>query len=427
MKIGLAKVCITPNLPIYLSGFATVREAEGKLDDLYVKVIVWKKKDAYVGVLAYDVIAIDDLIINGVKEEMLKENISCENFIFSATHTHSGPGGIVETTKGLLQPAADIFVRTDLDIINGLVEKSVCALRSAISDCQEAELTYARDILEDVGSNRNGQQFDGNHDIIACFIKQQNGKQAVLLNYACHPTVLNGTNKMMSADFPGACDSFMQEHHVFMSVFFNGSCGDISTRFTRQKSDASEVLRYGKQFEKKLIKMKQTAKPFTIDQIQIEHRICTLSLKKVDSIKHAQAEVDICEKRLLDAQRRGISGSKLRLIESYKEGAQANLRLSKYPFLTHTFDVKLSFYKVNQHIFVCVPGELFSELSNPLQNENVHFIGYANGYLGYFAHELAYNELYYEALSSPFEKGQSEYMMKFIKKEIENLRKGSLI
>ena len=41
-------------------------------------------------------------------------------------------------------------------------------------------------------------------------MEQVEGKKAVLLNFACHPTVLNGTNLKVSADFPGAIQTALK-------------------------------------------------------------------------------------------------------------------------------------------------------------------------------------------------------------------------
>ena len=71
---------------------------------------------------------------------------------------------------------------------------------------------------------------------------------------------------------------------------------------------------------------------------------------------------------------------------------------------------------------VCVPGELFSELSNTIKKENVYFASYSNGYLGYFSDENGYDNNVYEALSSPFKKGQSEHMICCIHKKINEMR-----
>lgn len=421
MKIGFAKECITPEFPVYLSGYAAERRSTEKLDDLYVKVVVAQKDGELFGIFNYDLLAVDHLIMDEMKNAIRDHGWKEENFLFAATHTHSGPGGIVETRNGLLRPAEEIFIKTDLLLIHYIVKQSIMALEEAVADQKEAVLYYAQDTLAHVGDNRNSRQFKGNNDLAAVFIEQEEGKKAVLLNFACHPTILNGANTKISADFPGAIQRVMQDRGYDMSMFLNGSCGDISTRFSRQGADEKEVLRYGCMFEDKLTEMRRHARIISIDDLRCRHMVKTLELKKADRIDHAQKELDACMKRLEEARANGVSGSDLRLIESYKEGADANLRLAKYAFAIERCDVNIMFMKVNDHIIVCVPGELFSELSNPLQNEQVHFIGYANGYMGYFADEAAYDNFCYEALSSPFKKGQSEMMMAFIAQEINTL------
>lgn len=113
MKIGFAQRCITPALPIRLSGYAGKRIAENVLDDLFVKAMVYQRGNETYGILSYDLIGIDDVVIRQLKEGMKKLDLKQENFLFAATHTHSGPGGVLETREGLLKPAADIFVETD--------------------------------------------------------------------------------------------------------------------------------------------------------------------------------------------------------------------------------------------------------------------------------------------------------------------------
>lgn len=421
MKVGLAKQCITPDLPVYLSGFAAMRKAESKLDDLFVKVVVYENDHKLYGILTYDLVALDRLVIDRVKDGMRKQNLEDEHFLFTATHTHSGPGGSVDTEKGMLKPVKDIFIETDPKLVNNIVQKSLQALQAALDNLQEANVTYASSTLANVGDNRNRRDFKGNNDLVAVFIEQEHGKKAILLNFACHPTIMNGVNKKVSADFPGAIDQCMGDHDYDMCLYLNGSCGDISTRFSRKSSDESEVSRYGKLFETKLMEMIKTANKIVIDDLQIAHKQFTMNLKKADTVENAEAELAACTKRVEEAKQKGLSGSDLRIIESYREGAEANLRLATHAYTETTYDVPMMFIKMNDHVAVCVPGELFSELSNPLQNENVHFIGYANGYLGYFANEFAYDNFYYEALSSPFEKGQSELMMTFIDQQIQTL------
>ena len=61
-------------------------------------------------------------------------------------------------------------------------------------------------------------------------------------------------------------------------------------------------------------------------------------------------------------------------------------------------------------------------LRKPVHDEKTQFIGYANGYLMYFADRNAYEQRYYVALRSPFAAGEAERMMDLIKNETEEWR-----
>lgn len=75
--------------------------------------------------------------------------------------------------------------------------------------------------------------------------------------------------------------------------------------------------------------------------------------------------------------------------------------------------------KINRFNFVGVPGELYSELSNPIKTDEVNFVSYANGYFGYFVNANAFDKNYYEAQSSPYRYGEAEKMMKIIEAKIK--------
>lgn len=421
MKIGLAKELITPPYPVLLSGFAAQRKAQSAYDDVYVKVMIYELNHNYYGAISYDLIGFDQLLMKQLKEIMKQLNLNIDNFIVAATHTHSAQGGVVESDKGILKGTEYIFMPTNLAQIKLIARQTETALKAALNDLKKAQVYVSKDRLSGIGSNRNSHDFKGNDDLMVIYIEQEEGRKALLVNYACHPTVLNQENTKISADFPGALDKYMCDQKYFYSMFLNGSCGDISTRFTREKSGYEEVCRYGKLICDKVMHMRKKAKE--VEDVSIKS-LCfsvNLKLKRADSVEVAQRKLSDYEVKVEQAKAKGISGGELRIIESYKEGATANLTYAKNAMDTFSYEINVSLYKVNNDIFVGIPGELFSQLSNDIQNEHIHFITYHKGYVGYFADQCAYEQFYYEALSSPFEKGQSECMMNIIKDKITQL------
>lgn len=207
-----------------------------------------------------------------------------------------------------------------------------------------------------------------------------------------------------------------------MNVFLNGSCGDISTRFSRKESSSQELNRYGKMFVNKINEMNKLSKRVEIETLKIVHKSVSLETKEIMSEKEAETKLNECINNYNMAKLTQITSSELRVIESLKEGAEANLRLAKSAYNFDKININITIAKVNNEMIIFVPGELFSELSNDIQNKDIIFVGYANGYIGYYANIAAYDNSCYEALSSPFKKGESEKMIDFIKEEIKTLK-----
>ena len=70
MRVGFAKLEITPSDSKYLSGFARLRKANGKVDNLYVKTVIFEVGEECFGILSYDLVAIDQLIIQSVQQKI---------------------------------------------------------------------------------------------------------------------------------------------------------------------------------------------------------------------------------------------------------------------------------------------------------------------------------------------------------------------
>lgn len=423
MKLGFSKIAITPKLPIELSGFAAKRECNGIHDDLYVKVVLLENKETTCGFIAYDLLAVDHLLIEQIKNILIHKNFNADNFTISATHTHSGPHGIIDSKQGVLKGVESIFGHTNEEYLSYVVKQSELAIEQAIKKLSKGYLKMHQTTLQGIGANRNSQTFPGNDDVfITELINEQ--ARACIINYACHPTVLNMLNKKISADYVGAISKYLEETDISLCLFLNGSCGDISTRFTRQEAGFTEVERYGKIGASTIInELKKATPEQELTHFQAHHFSIDLIVKKADSIEVANEHLKKCQQTLENAKNQGLSVAELRVVESLKEGAEANLRYATSYEGHNSYAVNICILELNYEMIVCIPGELFSELSNDIQNkEKVHFVCYANGYFMYFANEYAYDNHFYEAFSSPFVKGESEKMMKAINIKIQEIK-----
>lgn len=206
-------------------------------------------------------------------------------------------------------------------------------------------------------------------------------------------------------------------------MFLNGSSGDISTRYTRKDSSYEEVERMGSIIGQKVLENFESATETDIEEFYGRKFSFSIMTKKPEEISEAKNSMDYYKEKFENAKEEGISGGELREIESRFEGARVSFHYAEHPFVMESFNLLITVFKIDDHFFVVFPGELFSELSMKIADEKVHFINYANGYIGYIANQNAYDKNYYEALSSPFARGEGERVMEKLEDIIKNWRK----
>ena len=88
----------------------------------------------------------------------------------------------------------------------------------------------------------DGPFTSGDRELTGFIFERTDGKRCLVYNYACHPTVLNADNRLRTADLPGAVAARLHEFDEV--ILLNGSCGDISTRFTRKGYGFAELDRF---------------------------------------------------------------------------------------------------------------------------------------------------------------------------------------
>ncbi|MCI5773078.1 MAG: neutral/alkaline non-lysosomal ceramidase N-terminal domain-containing protein [Erysipelotrichaceae bacterium] len=422
MNIGFAKEkidlykCNDKN--IYLAGFAQKREATGKYDDIFVKCIALKFEDKIYLFFNYDLCAVDELIINKLLDNLAEIKIDKNNVFITSTHTHSSYAGVVNTDDGFLAVAKEIFGKTDAKLIDYICKVSFDCANKAIKDIQPAKVKYNNGICKSFGSNRNNKNLAGNDRLFIVEIEQKIKKIAII-NFACHPTILNYTNTKISGDFPGYLEKIFNDNNFEFCMFLNGSCGDISTRFTKQGNGYDEVIRMTKKLYDSSIVALENAKEANLKTMKINNVNCYLKAKTKPTIEDAEKFLKLCEREYDQGIKNGICGSELRLLENHIEGAQANVRYAISTYNPTEIEVNIKILNINDQYFVFIPGECFSELGNIIENSKRHIISYANGYKMYFADSKAYDDQVYEAMSSPFEKGECEKMISKIDEMIK--------
>ena len=109
VTIGFDKQCITPELPVALSGYAGKRIANGIHDELYTRCISMEYNGQRYLLAQCDCLAVDEALRIAVLTELTDLNLPNEHFVLTATHTHSGPAGTIDTGIAPFSCLTDVF------------------------------------------------------------------------------------------------------------------------------------------------------------------------------------------------------------------------------------------------------------------------------------------------------------------------------
>lgn len=418
VTIGFDRQCITPKLPTPLRGYAGVRIAQKVHDDLFARCIGMEQNGIRYLLVQCDLIGVDDSVLNKVFEKIEDLRIEKEHMTIVATHTHAGPGGTVDTSKEPFANLQSIFGAPNPDYLDFMARQIALAARNAFSDLKECTLTIARGAVEQVGTERHDSALSGDSSLLVFLFERIDGKKLLLYNFACHPTVTGPENVRITADFPYAVEQELSSEYDLV-MFVNSNAGDISTRFTRKSSGFEQVEIY----KPLIVNAIENALEHPVyignfDKISMKRHPLSLPIKKVRPVEIEQDALADYEAKLADAYARGADTLTLRLLSTYAEGGKIAVGLAETLAGLESIDAHFTLMTLQDVIIAVVPGELFSTLGVPLKKEGIEIFGYGNGYYLYIADEASYDQMVYEAMSSPFEKGVGEFLVNEIRKQV---------
>ena len=419
VTLGFDRQCITPQLPQPLCGYEMNRVAVEVHDDLYTRVILMNQDGELFALVQCDLIAVDKFIIERVYDRVKDLGIKKEHITIVATHTHAGPGGVINTVEGLMGQMQGIFGKTNFELIDMIAEKIALAIHNASKDMLESDVIIARGKVENVGTERHDPTLPGDDSLLVFNFRRKDGREILLYNYACHPTVTGPGNIEMTADFPHAVERDMDYDMV---MFVNSCCGDISSRFTRIDSSFEQCDIYAERIIKGIEEaLEHPVYEGAFNDVFMNEYSVVVPIRKVRPVEEEQAKLAEYERQLEEAKKQNLSASELRVIASFAEGAKTAVNLAKALQGFTEEDVHYMMMRLQNVVIAVTPGEMFSTLGRPLKDEGIEVFGYGNGYYIYIADEYSYEKGYYEAMSSPFEKGVGELLSKEMKERGKEL------
>ncbi len=414
-RIGYSKQIITPPLGTLLAGYDYERHAEGVHDDLYVRVVIIEKNELFV-LVQLDLLGIDRYFVNLIGNNLEEGyGVKKNNILVSCIHTHSGPKGI--TRQGISKSSLDMSSSFDNTLFNYIMKQIALAVKEALENLDDFSLSYRNSRVQGIGLNRRLPSIPIDDEVQALVFMRKDNKKIVLYNYACHPTIMNRFNMQITADYSGESSFLLESRkNIACALFYNGACGDVSTRFTRLGSSFNEVERIGDILGGEVLKLvSQRGIDKDIQKIQVKSIEVELKIKKLMKIEEAKEALKKAKLEVEKAESKCLCGGELRVYQSIYEGTLQNFKLIKNLGGLETIDIEIKVLQINEIYIVYIPGELFTNLGIMLKKkceENKIIIScYSNGYSGYIPDMEAYKQDGYETLSSKFAVGEGEKLV----------------
>lgn len=265
---GTARVDITPPAGHPMGGYSARKgPATGVHDPLYARVLVLKSGSESVAFVACD---LRSFVADRVRERV-REKAGIRHLLVSSSHTHSGP-----LTWELRGPW---YAQTE--------EKIAEAVIQAASRLQPAALAVGRGSVY-LGHNRRRVGADGRVTMLwrnesraptspvdpavtvlridaAGSAGAPEKTLAVIVHYACHPSILGPDNLRISADYPGAMSAEVEKQlSGALGLFWQGAAGDTNPYMDKQAADAGgfdEAERAGKTLAAEALRVARRLKP----------------------------------------------------------------------------------------------------------------------------------------------------------------------
>lgn len=243
-KAGVASVIITPNVSMWMAGFASrTRPSEGKLHELWAKALVLEDAAGKKAVLiTTDLSGIPKSISDNIRNRLHKSfQLSRSQIIFNTSHTHSGP--VLQDALMDLYPLNDqmkelsrVYTLKLEDQIIAMVGKALSSMKPVSISTQNGIVRFAANRRNNIESIINAQtDLNGPSDYAVPVIRVTDKKGEVLaiaFGYACHNTVLSGYE--WSGDYAGYAQLQVEKAHPGATALFFQGCGGNQNALPRK-------------------------------------------------------------------------------------------------------------------------------------------------------------------------------------------------
>ncbi|MDQ6759220.1 MAG: neutral/alkaline non-lysosomal ceramidase N-terminal domain-containing protein [Acidobacteriota bacterium] len=394
MRAGVARVNITPAVPVWLTGYALrTHPANSVLADIFAKALAIE--DGHGGRV---VIVTTDLIglpvnVSGVAATRMEKRLGLKRseILFNSSHTHTGP-----TIWPNLEIMLDLTEEQQAPLreyAEKLTDQLVDVAAEALRNSAPATLSYGQGEAGFAINRRAavlrkahpGQEFPApvDHSVPVLRVQRPDGTLlAVLFGYACHNTTLTAEFYEVSGDYAGFTQTEIERSHPGATALFLMLCGGDQNPNPRSSREA--LMQHAHELAGAVEqtmrgRMQRVGGPVRSAYSEVELPLATHSRKQFEE---EASNSDVFRRRRAAA-----------MLRAYDAGA---------PIRSVTYPVQA--VRLRGLTIVALGGEVVVDyairLKRELPNEPLVVAGYSNVVMSYIPSLRVWNEGGYEAEDS---------------------------
>ncbi len=270
VQVGAASAVVNPQNGVFLGGYDHNRKSTGVHDDLYARAVVFYDGASAVALVTIDSLSLQYDTVNEIRaaasKAVSKIPLPPERIIVQATHTHCAPDTIG------IYGEDETHCGRNPEYMKGLVEIAARQVVRAADALQPSKIVYAETECKGWAVNDSEPGLvDNSVTVLQCL--DASGKSiATLTNFACHPTVLDGDNTLISADWVGSFYKTMWRALPGEHLFLQGAIGCWIQPETPERT-FKLAEKYGADLGQKTLDALKQTKPLTDTKLRFANKV----------------------------------------------------------------------------------------------------------------------------------------------------------
>jgi len=252
-KAGSASVVITPEENLWMAGYGgRTAPADGKIHDLWLKVLVIEDRDGHRGVIvSTDTLGIPQTIYNNTCAALKEKfNLERSQIMLNCSHTHCGP--VLRGALHDIYPLKENHLKQISKYSDQLEQKLVNAVGEAIKKLEPSTLWSGQGFTSFAVNRRNNKEAEVpklrltkelkgpiDHSVPILAVKDKSGKlKTIVFGYACHNTTVG--IQQWCGDYAGFAQYDLEAMFPGVTAMFYIGCGADQNPLPRRTLDLAK-------------------------------------------------------------------------------------------------------------------------------------------------------------------------------------------